>query len=413
MYLIFASFIIYVYSQFTKTIQVPVVDENATNTVAENIQIRSTRIYSDPNRGACMCDLIINICDSQCCCDVRCSETFIEEWTILGICLNSNSETDYFYPECGDLVNKQNVFDDKYHFNQINDIMCSAVQRLPYAGVFANIEDTQTLTPDYKSFDIVSTGSILFTLVTNPQYINPTSLLPQGYYSGNPGYIKGKPLMVGKSNGDGFNLIWYKELRVYAWQTNGYCSTGAADYNNKLYKVINFGEDLVLSCSLEATVSLGTYCSSGINYEIMKSFKDNTGSFYYIGKWGSSSNNRTGEWIQINTTQIENVTSSCTLPIEQQLTIIYQKAGFVGDLQNTIISANVTNIPINYASYTGNSVQLTLRVKFIELIDSEIDPNTEKSLRDTIVPYVKKIFLPFTFSMNLFGFGMILVFLFL
>jgi len=32
---------------------------------------------------------------------------------------------------------------------------------------------------------------------------------------------------------------------------------------------------------------------------------------------------------------------------------------------------------------------LTLRVKFIELIDSDIDPNTEKSLRDTIVPYVK------------------------
>ncbi|CAD8173812.1 unnamed protein product [Paramecium octaurelia] len=412
MYLILASLIINVFSQFTKTIQVPVVDPNATETVAENIQTRSTRIYSDPNKGACMCDLIINICDAQCCCDTRCTDAFIEEWTNLGKCLNSKSETDYFYPECGDLVNLVNVFDDKYHYNQINDIMCSAVQRLPYAGVYANIEDTQTLTADYKSFDIVSAGSILFTLATNPQYINPAAQLPQGYYSGNPGYIKGKPLMVGKSNGANSNLIWYKELRVYAWSETGYCST-ASSYNSKWYKVINFGEDLVVSCSLESSVNLGTYCSSGVTYEIMKSLKDSTGSYYYFGKWGSSNNNRSGEWVQINSTEIENVTSSCALPLEQQLTIIYQKVGFMGDLQNTIISANVTNIPINSASYTSNSVQLSLRVKFIELIDTDIDPTIEKSLRDTVTPYVKKIFLPFTFSIQLVGFGVILIFLFI
>ncbi|CAD8095522.1 unnamed protein product [Paramecium sonneborni] len=410
MLLILAFLIINIYSQFTKKVTVPVVDTNDTTAVSENIQIRSTRIYSDPNKDACMCDQIINICDSQCCCDVRCTEALITEWTDLGKCLNSNLESDYYYPECGNLVNDLNVFDDKYHFNQINDILCSAVQRLPYAGIYANIDDTQTQTANYMSFDIVSAGSILFTLATNPQYIDPK--IKQ--YSGNPGYIKGKPLMVGKSNGDGFNLIWYQQLRIYAWQKNGYCSTGTSDYNNQIYKVINFGEDLVLSCSLESTVTLDKYCSSGINYEIMKALKDNSGAFYYIGKWGSSNNNRTNDWIQINTTQIENITSACTLPTEQQLTIIYQKVGFMGDLQNTIISANLTNIPINnVAGFNVNQVQLTLRVKFIELIDSELNPNIEKSLRDTITPYVKKIFLPFTFSKNLFGFGVILIFFFI
>lgn len=85
--------------------------------VLEFIQVHISKSILDPNKGACMCDLIINICDSQCCCDTRCSDTLIENWISIGKCLNSNSETDYYYPECGDLVNELNVFDDKYHLN--------------------------------------------------------------------------------------------------------------------------------------------------------------------------------------------------------------------------------------------------------------------------------------------------------
>lgn len=35
-----------------------------------------------------MCDMIINICDSLCCCDTRCSSTLITEWTENSKCID-------------------------------------------------------------------------------------------------------------------------------------------------------------------------------------------------------------------------------------------------------------------------------------------------------------------------------------
>lgn len=49
--------------------------------------------------------------------------------------------------------------------------------------------------------------------------------------------------MIGKTNGDGFNLIWLQSLRVYAWDKDGYCSNSSS-YNANAFKIINFGEDV-------------------------------------------------------------------------------------------------------------------------------------------------------------------------
>ena len=59
-----------------------------------------------------------------------------------------------------------------------------------------------------------------------------------------------------------------------------------------------------------------SYCTSSTKYEILNAFNDT--AYYYVGKWGSANNNKTGEWIRLNSTQLTNVPSAaCKLPITQ------------------------------------------------------------------------------------------------
>ena len=78
------------------------------------------------------------------------------------------------------------------------------------------------------------------------------------------------------------------------------------------------------------------------------------------------------------------------------MTFFYEKSGHIGNLVNRIIRVN-----IDYAysaTVTANKYPSFITVNFKELTTSDLFPESSSLLRDTITPYVQKIFAPFSFS---------------
>ena len=78
------------------------------------------------------------------------------------------------------------------------------------------------------------------------------------------------------------------------------------------------------------------------------------------------------------------------------MTFFYEKSGYIGNLINRIIRVD---IDYSYsATVTANRYSSFITINFKELTTSDLFPESSSLLRDTITPYVQKIFAPFSFS---------------
>ncbi|KAL6252148.1 hypothetical protein P5V15_015127 [Pogonomyrmex californicus] len=121
--------------------------------------------------------------------------------------------------------------------------------------------------------------------------------------SGNPGYMMGKPIIIGISHANASNDILFN-------RTNGFLTLPLAGKNGECDKInrhtIIFGEDIRLACSVKLFIEnfTTTSCAELQNLTmrlLLKDFFLNMNQYYnsYVSKLGNFSSKNVDDWLQI------------------------------------------------------------------------------------------------------------------
>ena len=122
--------------------------------------------------------------------------------------------------------------------------------------------------------------------------------------SGNPGYINGLPVLLGKADSAnaGAKLVYQGGFEVRGADVQGQCfaESRASEVGDLGDPIINFGEDLSYACSKALTLAeLQQGCTSGAllpwNHEIFKSLNEAT----YFGMFGNANIHLEKDWARI------------------------------------------------------------------------------------------------------------------
>ncbi|CDW81539.1 UNKNOWN [Stylonychia lemnae] len=239
------------------------------------------------------------------------------------------------------------------------------------------------------------------------------------YKSGNPGYIKGLPLLASFGSSDGIQQVRTQGLRLYSKNNQGLCFTAASTITDFQTDSVNFGQDLSLSCKVNLNAAqLKSYCQkdySTLSFQKpnLKIFSQLLSEVKSIGVFGSANPAYQGDWKSIvyddlsgfqsditNDQQYDETMSTCNLMAGLEFEVLTSKLGFLEDPQNYVIGVRVTGI---YDQWSYNQIDATTaqsfshfaRVKFVEALPEDLlQQNTPTSGLLPKLPY--DLFYPLT-----------------
>ena len=147
--------------------------------------------------------------------------------------------------------------------------------------------------------------------------------------SGNPGYIKGKPLLIGQKERSNGNNQLYKNGAVFPiyYEGHNYDINNQFFYNNYFDNKITF-EDFIIYGYQQRLHNI-----------IIQLFKNDNGIISYIvGKHGNANVNYTNDWVEIGHNNVDG-----------RIYLLTGKYRYVGAVNNPQIKIDSLNVdPVNY-----------------------------------------------------------------
>jgi hypothetical protein len=196
--------------------------------------------------------------------------------------------------------------------------------------------------------------------------------------SGNPGYVKGKPLITGKTV-DG-NIEILSNFTIFGIDSEGKCEKSSVFYS----KTVNYGQDTLISC-FKSFDSLESFCKTE-NLESLELF---TGaSITHIAKYGNIDTSKSDDWVKISSSDMPSASfseNSCTLPTLLVFDVLFTQVGPYSNPQDKIVYVRKS---FKTSTLTeGSSKRLLFGVSFNFIhYDEDFDPytpDTSSSVRTT------------------------------
>jgi len=204
--------------------------------------------------------------------------------------------------------------------------------------------------------------------------------------SGNPGYIVGKPLLIGTQNTSPANTVLRDigGFYVQGISSSGEClsSTDASESVSRSSLVPNFGQNSTFSCfiSLASETEFENNCNSSV-VQALGLFQNFEGSDVLIGRFGSSNVHYIRDWISINSQTSVNATTvtrsgtTCTLPLDEEIYVFYAQYGLESNLLNYVVKVVRTFVNSDFTydeSASSNVMQFSQRIKYIKISGKDI-----------------------------------------
>ncbi|CAG9313766.1 unnamed protein product [Blepharisma stoltei] len=211
--------------------------------------------------------------------------------------------------------------------------------------------------------------------------------------SGNPGYIVGKPVLLGKLQSDNTINVYSSGYPVYGASLTGQCLTSSQTTSNP--PVINFRQDFVYSCYYPLSYpALSSYCTTyNEKLPIFSIFDDIT----HVGKFGNSLSSNIDDWVEIKDASNKTVATSwnsetgdCLLPNMVVYDIVVAEIGSIKNPQPKIVYAQKRKEFTNWAfmktiTTDDQYFMNTVVINYIEY-DKDFDPYTLIRLKSQILP---------------------------
>jgi len=146
--------------------------------------------------------------------------------------------------------------------------------------------------------------------------------------SGNPGYIKGKPLLIGQKERSNGNNQLYKNGAVFPiyYEGQDYDINNQFFYNNYFDNKITF-EDFIIYGYQQRLHNI-----------IIQLFNNDNGITYIVGKHGNANVNYTNDWVEIGHNNVDG-----------RIYLLTGKYRYVGAVNNPQIKIDSLNVdPVNY-----------------------------------------------------------------
>jgi hypothetical protein len=235
--------------------------------------------------------------------------------------------------------------------------------------------DATKLKVHYILTDITSSSLVSVPQATHVKFVTSTSFKS---LSGNPGYLKDKPLLVKTGSKEGY-------LHMTGKDSTGECSSSPVMDDES----VKFGNDLVWTCSKTLTYNeLKSFCETSVkDLLIFKPVLD----LDKIGKWGSSET--TDDWISITSPSSKSGSfsgSTCSLSSSLVLNIYYTNIGSFSNPQLKVVYAtrSFKQHDWRFTSSDPSKSQIFLFSSFINFIpyNSKSDPYHSSPRLDTIMP---------------------------
>ena len=199
--------------------------------------------------------------------------------------------------------------------------------------------------------------------------------------SGNPGYIKGKPLITASETGNGLELN--EDYLIYGADSAGKC----ADVEYFASPVARYGQDTLLTCSLTLTsADFEDFCSQE-QVSALKIFQQD--SLTHIAKYGNIQTTNSDDWVKISSSDMPAPSYSsgaCSLGTLLVYDVVYTQIGPYSNPQDKII-----RVEKHYKSSvwkkpaTSQAFLVGVAVNFIPY-DSDFDPYTAGRSTSILVP---------------------------
>ncbi|XP_051765577.1 tectonic-1 [Ctenopharyngodon idella] len=180
-------------------------------------------------------------------------------------------------------------------------------------------------------------------------------------FSGNPGYVVGRPLVAGTRTADGIvqSADPKGSLTILQSSVNQDCLLGSSQRSPVL-----FGIDMLSGCTLKLSDEVNCSLISEVILWALKgqSFPDHVASF------GNSLPQNPSDWVPI---QNQTITSTCSIPLSHHLEVKWTKYGTLLNPQAQIVSVmeTITTNTSSLAFLTSASglLSVTSSVSFIDV----------------------------------------------
>eukprot|EP00347_Sterkiella_histriomuscorum_P008496 403344876 len=215
--------------------------------------------------------------------------------------------------------------------------------------------------------------------------------------SGNPGYLKGLPLLVSFGDNGGGQRVNTNGFRLYGGDNQGRCFNQLTTNSQNTFStsIVNFGQDVATSCQVQLTqAQLKSYCQKSYGsltfakptLQIFDQFLTQTTQ---IGIFGNANIVYSGDWVRIIQDEIhgflsdstddqsfDDTTQTCHLQAGLELNILTSKLGFLEDPQNYVVGARLSGVYDTWKFQTsGATTQLFnhfIQVKFTEVLPDDL-----------------------------------------
>lgn len=240
-----------------------------------------------------------------------------------------------------------------------------------------SIQDSKTIV-DYLVTNLSSTSSISVRQSTNIKYVSSSSYVQT---SGNPGYLKTRPLKINKKTPT--------YLRLTGKAPSGECSDSSFSDS-----AINFGIDTVYTCSISKTYeSLKSYCKDDLDVTSIQLFKSLL-DISNIGKWGVSDSETDDDWVSITSSSSKTAASfssgTCKLDSVLVLNIYYTSIGSFSNPQFKVVysTRSFKTEEWKFSKKNSSEPQTFLYTAVVNFIpyNSDSDPYHSPKRKDSIMP---------------------------
>lgn len=239
----------------------------------------------------------------------------------------------------------------------------TVIEEINIKFIFDNNIITQA-TATLKTKDIDENSNIQlikqkYSVSWSSDSASDTDTLPK---SGNPGYIIGKNLLIGKNSTDNTSLIVNTEGFSLKFGEESNCQSTSTSTNDN---PIKYGVNTMVKCKMSI--------ANNTSYEIIENlsiFADNKKELGRIGKYGCANPQYRGDWIDVNNTSF-NITKELISDNLYNVTttayfiVLTSKFGPKNNPQNYILSTRLLtmNEMINLSS--EQTIEFKFYVKYV------------------------------------------------